>query len=89
MGFSRQEYWSELPIPSPGIFLAQSPALEADTLTSEPPGKPPKALSKFPAANYQKHLISYLKSLIWILRRQYSVYAYTTVPRLQHIPREV
>ena len=23
MGFSRQEYWSELPVPSPGIFLAQ------------------------------------------------------------------
>ena len=23
MGFSRQEYWSELPFPSPGIFLTQ------------------------------------------------------------------
>ena len=45
MGFSRQEYWSELPFPSPqdlpgpGIKL-RSPALQADTLTSEPPGKP-------------------------------------------------
>ena len=45
MGFSRQEYWSGLPFPSPrdlsdpGVepgFLA----LEADALTSEPPGKP-------------------------------------------------
>ena len=47
MGFSRQEYWSGLPFPSPGdlpnpgITLG-SPALEADTLTSEPLGKPQK-----------------------------------------------
>ena len=45
MGFSRQEYWSGLPFPSPGdlpnpgIELG-SPALEADALISEPPGKP-------------------------------------------------
>ena len=42
MGFSRQEYWSGLPFPSgdlpdPGIKPG-SPALEADALTSEPPG---------------------------------------------------
>ena len=45
MGFSRQEYWSGLPFPSPGDLPNPgiepgSPALEADTLTSEPPGKP-------------------------------------------------
>ena len=45
MGFSRQEYWSGLPFPSPvglpdpGIEPV-SPALEADALTFEPPGKP-------------------------------------------------
>ena len=44
MGFSRQEYWSGLPLPSPGDvpdpgFKPGSPALEADALTSEPPGK--------------------------------------------------
>ena len=45
MGFSRQEYWSGLPFPSlgdlpdPGIE-PRSPALEANALTSEPPGKP-------------------------------------------------
>ena len=44
MGFSRQEYWSELPFPSPGDLPhpgiePRSPALQADTLTSEPPGK--------------------------------------------------
>ena len=44
MEFSRQEYWSGLPFPSPwdlpdpGIEL-RSPALQADALTSEPPGK--------------------------------------------------
>ena len=43
MGFSRQEYWSGLPFPSPGKLSdpgiePRSPALEADTLTSEPPG---------------------------------------------------
>ena len=45
MGFSRQEYWSGLPFPSPGNLPnpgiePRSPALEADALTSEPPGKP-------------------------------------------------
>ena len=44
MGFSRQEYWSGLPLPSPGDvpdpgIEPGSPALEADALTSEPPGK--------------------------------------------------
>ena len=44
MGFSRQEYWSGLPFPSPGNLPnpgvePRSPALEADALTSEPPGK--------------------------------------------------
>ena len=45
MGFSRQEYWNGLLFPSPGdlpdpgIELG-SPALQADSLLSEPPGKP-------------------------------------------------
>ena len=45
MGFSRQENWSGLPfpfsgdLPDPGI-KPRSPALQADTLPSEPPGKP-------------------------------------------------
>ena len=45
MGSSRQEYWSGLPFPSPrnlhnpGIE-PMSPALQADSLPSEPPGKP-------------------------------------------------
>ena len=56
MGFSRQEYWSELPFPSPGDLPDPgiepgSPALEADALTSEPPEKPhiiePMSISGF------------------------------------------
>ena len=40
MGFSRQEYWNGLPFPSPGDLPdpgiePRSPALQADTLTSE------------------------------------------------------
>ena len=45
MGFSRQEYWSGLPSPSPGDLpdpgiKPRSPTLWADSLPSEPPGKP-------------------------------------------------
>ena len=45
MGFSRQVYWSGLPFPSPGDLPnpgiePRSPTLQADALTSEPPGKP-------------------------------------------------
>ena len=44
MGFSGQEYWSGLPFPSPGDLSNAgiepgSPALQADALSSEPPGK--------------------------------------------------
>ena len=44
MGFSRQEYCTGLPFPSPGDFLypgieSQSPALQTDSLPSDPPGK--------------------------------------------------
>ena len=45
MGFSRQEYWSGLPFPSPGDLPDPGielgfPALQADSLPSEPPRKP-------------------------------------------------
>jgi len=45
MGFSRQEYWSRVTFPSPGDLAnpgiePRSPALQADALTSELPGKP-------------------------------------------------
>ena len=45
MGFSREEYWSRLPFPSPGDLPdpgiePRSPTLLADALLTEPPGKP-------------------------------------------------
>ena len=52
MGFAKQAYWSGLPFPSPGDLpipgiKPRSPALRADTLTSEPPGKPKEELTIF------------------------------------------
>ena len=48
MGFSRQEYWSGLPFPSPGDLPDPGtkctsplfPTLAGGFLTTEPPGKP-------------------------------------------------
>ena len=45
MEFSRQEYWSGLPFTAPGDLPdlgvePRSPTLQADSLPSEPPGKP-------------------------------------------------
>ena len=45
MEFPRQEYWSGLPFPSPGDLLHSgmepgSPALQANSLLTEPPQKP-------------------------------------------------
>ena len=47
MEFSRQEYWSRLPFPSPGDLPNPEiettfPALAGGFLTTEPPGKPCK-----------------------------------------------
>ena len=47
-GFSRQQYWSGLPcpppedLPNPGT-QPRSPTLQADSLPTEPPGKPKNA----------------------------------------------
>ena len=70
MGFSRQEYWSGLPFPSPGDLPdsgiePRSPTLQADALTSEPPGKPwcpnynysvSKAKEVFPSGSVVKNM---------------------------------
>ena len=45
LGFCRREYWTGLPFPSPGDvpdpgIELDSPALQADSLPSEPPGNP-------------------------------------------------
>ena len=61
MGFSRQEYWSRLPFPFPEDLLnlgiePTSPAWQADSLPSEPPGKP--------TMNYRKEHFHILAQLL-------------------------
>ena len=55
MGFSRQEYWSGVPFPSPGDLPDPGiepgfPAFQEDDLTSEPQGSPV-------AVQFSKHLL--------------------------------
>ena len=50
-GVSRQEYWSGLPCPPPGdlpnpVIEPWSPILKADSLPTEPRGKPQKITSE-------------------------------------------
>ena len=60
MGFSRQEYWSGLPFPSPGDL--PNPGFEPriscgnDSLPSEPPGKP---IPKFIAMKIKSYKFTY------------------------------
>ena len=69
LGFSRQEYWSRLPFPSsrdipdPGIE-PRSPALQADALPSEPPGKP-KDMVHIYSYLAIKYIIQPLKRMKW------------------------
>ena len=51
-GFSRQEYWNGLLFPSPGDLPDPgidpgSPALQEDSLLSEPPGQPQLGSTEF------------------------------------------
>ena len=63
MGFSRQEYWSGLPRPSPGDLpdpgiKPKSPGLQADSLPSEPPRRPGKSklvMHKLCHSTFQTH----------------------------------
>ena len=61
--FSRQEYWSGLLFPSPGDLPDPgiepgSPALQAHSFTTEPPGKPSIILKVYLCTSY------YAKSII-------------------------
>ena len=85
MGFSRREYWSGLPFPSPGDLPDPgiepgSPTLEADTLTSEPPGKICKKLISavvIQRSDKEKFSVSYMVRtyLFHILSHRKFVYA--------------
>ena len=61
MGFSRQEYWSWLPFPSPGDLpypgiKPGSPTFQADALTSEPPGKPHTMTGNYLNSSFLRNL---------------------------------
>ena len=65
MGFSRQEYQSGLPFPSPGDLPDPgiepgSPALQADALPSEPTGKPLDTMKSLKKWNYIAHFNFFL-----------------------------
>ena len=88
MEFSRLEYWSGLPFPSPGNLpdpgiKPRSPALQADSLPSEPLGKP--TWSKYLDASYY-----YGKSVgtgvqqNWILNPALPLFA--VWPQVNHLP---
>ena len=69
MGFSRREYQSGLPFPSPGDLPnpgvePESPALRADALQSEPPGKSGKVMSLL--FNMLSRLV-----IVFLLRRKH------------------
>ena len=67
MEFSRQEYWSRLPFPSPGdlpnpVIEPGSPALWADTLLSETPGSPIQSEISQKEKNKYCRLMTYMES---------------------------
>ena len=63
MGFSRQEHWSGLlcpppgGLPDPGIepLSPASPALQAGSLPTKPPGKPERSLTVFKCGERKTH----------------------------------
>ena len=66
LGFSRKEYWSGLPFPSPGDLPEPgiepgSPALQTDSFTTEPPGSP-----HLPLAPQFLRLLKTLSCLWWL-----------------------
>ena len=63
MVFSRQDYWGGLPFLPPGDLSDAgiepgSPALQADFLPSEPPGKPQQGLLRGSGAREQASLLA-------------------------------
>ena len=85
MEFSRQEYWSRLPFPSPGDIQDSgiepgSPALGVDSLLSEPPGKPLEVIVSYCVGNCVVTLIAVLYQMQFHCLRKL---AHTLVPDMQ------
>ena len=90
---SRQEYWNGLPSPSQGMFLTQgsdpgieptSPALQVDSLASEPPGKPKIYLSNI---NLWSSSTSFIPSVNICLKIVFlNVFDWASIPVSRFIP---
>ena len=84
--FSRPEYWSGLPIPSPGDLPnpgvePRSPTLQMDSLLSEPPGKPYLYFNMFSHTVSQSSKVApYFISLRFVSESQDSYLSGGTVP---------
>ena len=68
MEFSRQEYWSGKPFPSPGDLPdpgtePRSPIFQAGSLPSEPPGKPLKYRGSLKCQSFKNGIIALLSVL--------------------------
>ena len=80
MKFSRQKYWSELPFPTIGdlpdlVIEPRSPALQADSLLTKPPGKVPgKELHWYLDDIFFKMLTKFSYCYISLLSSDYGVY---------------
>ena len=66
MEFSRQEYWSGWPFPSPGDLpdpgiKPSYPTLQADSLLTEPPGKPRQSIKEGIKRQWGKQARFYLE----------------------------
>ena len=86
MGFSRQEYWSGLPLPSPGDLSNPgiepgSSALQAEALPSEPPRKPIGINLCFLFSSYVYHLRIYLNNFF-----QKKTTEQSWACRMMHVP---
>ena len=74
MEFSRQEYWSGLPFPSPGDLpdpgiKSRSPALQAESLLSDSPGKPLSVL--------KDETKQYASWPCWLTAHQFSLFCHS------------
>ena len=85
MGFSRQEYWSGVLFPFPGDLpdpgiKPRSPALQVDSLPSEPPGNPwcKYRCNRKPPKNFQNGGMPRYSNSLWEpdFRRQESKQGY-------------
>ena len=85
--FPRKEYWSGLPFPSPGDLPSAgiepgSPALQADTLPSEPPGKPPIMLYMVVNITENPESIQVLPLMKFVILRKL---AYLSIPQFSNL----